>query len=189
MYYYSLRSIGEMLGRHGFELIDAFHSPIHGGSMLYVARLKAALPVVPPRVHEYLKKEKNMHKMKFYEDFISHIRENKHKLTQMLEDLTSTGSTVHAYGASAKSATLFNYYGINDDIVPYVVDSTVTKQGKYIPLVNIKIISEDEGRQNPPDYYLLTIWNYKDEIIRKVRSFGNTKTKFILPHPNVEIVE
>ena len=103
--------------------------------------------------------------------------------------LTSSGSTIHAYGASAKSATLFNYYGIHDDIVPYVVDSTVTKQGKYIPLVNIKIISEEEGRQNPPDYHLLTIWNYKDEIIRKVRSWGNTKTKFILPHPEVEIVE
>ncbi|KKT90132.1 MAG: NDP-hexose 3-C-methyltransferase TylCIII [Candidatus Jorgensenbacteria bacterium GW2011_GWA2_45_13] len=77
---------------------------------------------------------------------------------------------------------------IADDIVPYVVDSTVTKQGKYIPLVNIKIISEEEGRGNPPDYYLLTIWNYKDEIIRKVRSWGNTKTKFILPHPKVQII-
>ena len=157
--------------------------------MLYVARLKTTKPVVNPRVREYLKKEKSMHKKEFYDDFISHIQENKHKLTQLLEALTSTGSTIHAYGASAKSATLFNYCGIHDDIVPYVVDSTITKQGKYIPLVNIKIISEEEGRKNPPDYYLLTIWNYKDEIIRKVRSWGNTKTKFILPHPEVKIVE
>ena len=33
-----------MLDRHGFKLIDVFHSPIHGGTMLYVARLKAAKP-------------------------------------------------------------------------------------------------------------------------------------------------
>src|SRR3989338_5027471 len=189
MYYYNLRSIGAMLDRNGFDLIDAAHSPIHGGTMLYVARLKSAKSTVSPRVREYLKKEKTMHTKEFYEDFIGHVQENKHKLIQLLEALTSTGSTVHAYGASAKSATLFNYYGINDDMVPYVVDSTIIKQGKYIPLVNIKIISEEDGRQNPPDYYLLTIWNYKDEIIRKVRSLGNMKTKFILPHPKVEIVE
>jgi len=188
MYYYTLRSIAAMLDRYGFELIDVFHSPIHGGTMLYVAGLKTAQHTVSSRVGEHLKKEKNMHKAEFYKDFIAHIQENKQKLTHLLQALTSTGSTVHAYGASAKSTTLFNYYGIHDDVIPFVVDSTVTKQGKYIPLVNIKIISEEEGRENPPDYYLLTIWNYKDEIIRKVRSWGNTKTKFILPHPKVETI-
>ncbi len=189
MYYYNLRSISAMLDRYGFELVDALHSPIHGGTMMYVARFKTARSVIHPRVREYLKREKDMHKKEFYADFLAHILENKHALTKLLEKLTSAGSTVHAYGASAKSTTLFNYYGIYDDMVPYAVDSTVTKHGKYIPLVNIKIIDEEEGRRNPPDYYLLTIWNYKDEIIRKVRSFGNKKTKFILPHPKVEIVK
>ena len=157
-----------------------FHSQVHGGTMLYVAQLKSEKPLVNARVREYLEKEKNMHKKEFYKEFIGQIQKNKHGLNHLLEKLTSQGATIHAYGASAKSATLFNYYGINDDVVPYVVDSTITKQGKYIPLVNIKIITEEEGLQNPPDYYLLTIWNYKDEIIKKVRSWGNTKTKFYL---------
>ncbi|MBU1660934.1 MAG: hypothetical protein KKD28_05615 [Chloroflexi bacterium] len=96
---------------------------------------------------------------------------------------------MHAYGASAKSTTLLNHYGITSDKVPVVLDSTVAKHGKYIPLVNIKVISEEDGLRNPPDYYLLTIWNYKDEIIRKVRAMGNMKSKFILPHPRVEVCE
>ncbi|HBR14220.1 MAG TPA: hypothetical protein DD723_01565 [Candidatus Omnitrophica bacterium] len=189
MYYYNLRGILAMFNHYDLELVDVFHSPIHGGTMLYAAQLKSEGPTVNARVREYLEKEENMHKKEFYKGFIEQIQKNKHELNQLLEKLTSQGATIHAYGASAKSATLFNYYGINDDVVPYVVDSTVTKQGKYIPLVNIKIITEEEGRQNPPDYYLLTIWNYKDEIIKKVRSWGNTKTKFILPHPEVRIVE
>lgn len=189
MYYYNLRGILAMLNRHGFDLVDVFHSPIHGGTMLYIAKPKSSSPAINARVYEYLEKEKNMHKKEFYKEFIGQIQKNKHELNHLLEELTSQGAAIHAYGASAKSATLFNYYGINDDVVPYVVDSTITKQGKYIPLVNIKIISEEEGRANPPDYYLLTIWNYKDEIIRKVRSWGNTRSKFILPHPEVRIVE
>jgi hypothetical protein len=51
------------------------------------------------------------------------------------------------------------------------------------------VISEEQAFKNPPDYYLLTIWNYKDEIIHKVRASGNIKTKFIIPHPRVEIIE
>lgn len=189
MYYYNLRSITAMFHRYDLELVDVLHSPVHGGTMLYVAQLKSAKPVIHDRVHKYLEKEKNMHKEEYYKDFVEQIKNNKHELNQLLEKLFSKGATIHAYGASAKSATLFNYYGITDDVVPYVVDSTPTKQGKYVPLVNIKVITEEEGRANPPDYYLLTIWNYKDEIIRKVRSWGNKKTKFILPHPKVEIVE
>ena len=189
MYYYNLRSITAILSRNDLELVNVFHSPIHGGTMLYVAKLKSAKCPPSPRVQEYLEKEKNMHQLEFYGDFVNQLQKNKHALSQLLEQLVSAGATVHAYGASAKSTTLLNYFGIHDDLVPYVVDSTVTKQGKYIPLVNIKVISEEEGRANPPDYYLLTIWNYKDEIIRKVRSWGNQRTKFILPHPEVKIVE
>lgn len=188
MYYYNLRSILVLFNRYDLELVDVYHSQIHGGTMLYVAQLKSGNPAVRSRVHEYLEKEKHMHKKEFYKKFVKQTQENKHDLNQLLEKLVSHGATIHGYGASAKSTTLFNYYGIADDVVPYVVDSTITKQGKYIPLVNIKVISEEEGRKNPPDYYLLTIWNYKDEIIRKVRSWGNRKTKFILPHPKVEIV-
>lgn len=189
MYYYNLRSMQKILERYDMELVDVFHSPIHGGTMLYAARFKSPQLAVSSRVLEFLKKEKDMHRREFYDDFVDQLQKNKRALSQLLEQLVSAGAKIHAYGASAKATTLLNYYGIHDDLVPFAVDSTPTKQGKYIPLVNIKIISEDEGRENPPDFYLLTIWNYKDEIIKKVRSWGNQRTKFILPHPNVRIVE
>jgi len=189
MYYFTLRSIQAIFDRYDLQVIDVLHSPIHGGSLLYIAKLKSTKPVTQPRVLEYLAKEGDMHNKEFYRDFINQIQENKRNLNRLLEDLVSDGKTIHAYGASAKSTTLLNYYGIFNDTIPYIVDSTVTKHGKYIPLVNIKIISEEEGVQNPPDYYLLTSWNYKDEIIKKVRLLGNRRSKFILPHPEVEIIE
>lgn len=188
MYYYTLRSIRAILDRYDMKLVDCMHSPIHGGTMIYIGKFKAAKTEAHTRVDNSLALEKDMHRPEFYREFISHIQQNKRDLMQLLGALKSQGAVIHAYGASAKSTTLFNYYGIDNDMVPVVVDSTITKQGKYVPLVNIKVISEEEAKANPPDYYLLTIWNYKDEIIHKVRSWGNQKTKFILPHPKVEIV-
>ncbi len=189
MYYYSVRSISEILKRYGMILVDVMHSAIHGGTMTFVAKLACAGYPTSEEVKKYLESEKDLHQPGYYADFRTRLQQNKEDMIRLLLRLKSEGKSVHAYGASAKSTTLFNYYGIRKDLVPMVVDSTPTKQGKYIPLANIKVISEEEAMLNPPDYYLLTIWNYKDEIIKKVRSWGNHKTKFILPHPKVEIVD
>jgi hypothetical protein len=190
MYYHSLRSISQIVSQYGLKLVDVYHSAIHGGTMVYIVKHESVGDVVSERVTSFLEEEKSMHMAESYQKFSSQVKKNKVELHNLLEELKSDRKTIYAYGASAKSTTLLNYYNITSDVVPYVVDSTITKHGKYIPLANIKVISEEEAFKNqPPDYYLLTIWNYKDEIIKKVRSAGNHTTKFILPHPEVMIVE
>jgi len=181
--------MSKILHIYNFQLVDVYHSPIHGGTMVYVAKFVSKAKVVDKRIKPFLKEEADMHSEVYYKPFSKQIDSNKEKLQKLLKNLKAKGKTIHAYGASAKSTTLLNYFGITNDLIPCVLDSTITKQGKYIPLVKIKIISEQEGYQNPPDYYLLTIWNYKDDIIKKVRASGNTHTKFIMPHPQIEIVE
>jgi SAM-dependent methyltransferase len=189
MYYHSLRSISAIVARYGLRLVDVYHSTIHGGTMAYVIKFANRDAAMSDRVYHYLGLEKEMHQPAFYEDFKVRIETNREELRDLLQQLLANGKTIHAYGASAKSTTLLNYYNITAAMVPYVVDSTVTKHGKYIPLANLQVIPEEEGALNPPDYYLLTVWNYKDEIIRKVRLLGNEHSQFILPHPHIEIVE
>ena len=81
-----------------------------------------------------------------------------------------------------------NYCNINNEIIPYCVDSTPIKQGKFLPGSKIKVIPEESIDENPPDYFLLTAWNYKDEIIRKVRSKNNYSSSFIIPFPNLMVL-
>lgn len=189
MYYYGLRSMGALLQRYGFKLVDVFHSSIHGGAMMFVARLQESEVQPSAEVLAFLEKEKDMHRPEYYVDFVNHIQQNRAELTDLLRSLKAQGKTVHAYGASAKSTTLLNYYHISSELVPCVVDSTPAKQGKYIPFANIRVISEQEAVQVPPDYYLLTVWNYKEEIIAKARDWGNHTSRFILPHPHVEVID
>lgn len=188
MYYYTLRSIQKMLKNYSLMLVDAMHSSIHGGTMLYVIKRRSPTASLSETAAAFLDKEKQMHTLEFYKDFVESIEKNKILLVKTIQSLIRQNATIHAYGACAKSSTLLNYYGITNRDVPFIVDSTPIKQGKYIPQADIKVISEEEAKNNPPDYYLLTIWNYKDEIIKKIRGWGNTKTKFILPHPEVEII-
>ncbi|CAA6805145.1 MAG: Unknown protein [uncultured Thiotrichaceae bacterium] len=189
MYYYNVRAIDLITQKYGFELIDLLASDIHGGSMLYVVQLKGGKRSVQPIVKKHSEHEKNMHQPTFYASFTQTIEHNRHQLTSLLRKFKRQGKTVHAYGASAKSTTLLNYYNLHKRKIPYVVDSTPAKQGKHIPVTNNLIISEEDAAINVPDYYLLTIWNYQDEIIKKVRESGNQYSGFIIPHPQLKIIE
>jgi hypothetical protein len=62
------------------------------------------------------------------------------------------------------------------------------KWGRFLPQSNIEVIAEEDAARNPPDYFLLTAWNYEREIVAKVRDAGNTSTRFIIPIPQVRIV-
>jgi hypothetical protein len=190
MYYYNLRAIQQISDKYGFKLIDCLHSDVHGGTMLYIVKRAGAKgsAYLSQKALQYLELEKNAHRKQYYNAFVLSIQQNKKQLQRLLQQLKCMGKTIHVYGASAKSVTLLNYFGINSVLVPYAVDSTVTKHGKYIPLTHIKILSEEDAKLDPPDYYLLTIWNYKHEIIEKVRQSGNYKTQFIIPHPEVEVI-
>ena len=62
------------------------------------------------------------------------------------------------------------------------------KHSKFLPGSNIHIVDEDFAKSNPPNYFLLTAWNYKDEIIKKVRESGNLDSIFIVPFPSPHFV-
>src|SRR5437660_769656 len=112
----------------------------------------------------------------------------RRSLRTLITELTSRGHDIYTYGATAKGNTLLNYVGLTREDIRYCVDSTTIKQGKYLPQSRIEVISEESAYASAPDYFLLTAWNYKEEIIAKVRQAGNRRSRFILPIPSVHIV-
>jgi SAM-dependent methyltransferase len=94
---------------------------------------------------------------------------------------------IYAYGAAAKGNTFLNFCGGMSGIEA-VGDTTPAKIGKFLPGSRIPIISEDELLARKPGYILLLAWNWKDEIIPKLRSKGYTG-KFVTAIPQLEIIE
>jgi SAM-dependent methyltransferase len=187
MFYFSIRSMSRLLSLHGMHLVDVVMSLVHGGSAIFVAKRETDTSV-SESTEQYLTREAKFMTRAKLEQFAASTRAIGENLRSLINDLYGAGKRIYTYGATAKGNTLLNYVGLTRSVITACVDSTPLKQGKYLPQSGIPIISEEEGAKQPPDYYLLTAWNYKEEIIAKVRAGGNFHSKFIIPIPFVHIL-
>jgi len=113
----------------------------------------------------------------------------KNDLVVFLIEQKRTGKTVAAYGAAAKGNTLLNYAGIKPDLLPFVYDAAVAKQGKLLPGSHIPILPPDRIRQSKPDFLLILPWNIADEVMQQngfIREWGG---QFVTAVPKLCIRE
>jgi hypothetical protein len=94
---------------------------------------------------------------------------------------------VAAYGAAAKGNTLLNYAGVKADLLPYVVDASPHKRGRFLPGSRIPVVAEDRLRAEQPDYVVILPWNLSREIeaqLAYVRDWGG---RFVTAVPQLEV--
>ena len=106
----------------------------------------------------------------------------------LLDRFRTSGRSVWMYGGSAKAATFINAVGIDERDIAFCADSTEEKIGRFLPGTGIEIRPEAEAIDARPDYYLVTAWNYRNELIQKVRAGGNAHSGFAVPFPEVQII-
>ncbi|MDP9227316.1 MAG: class I SAM-dependent methyltransferase [Actinomycetota bacterium] len=186
MFYFSIHSMQALLRLHAMRLVNVTMSLVHGGSIIFVAAPGIEGPV-SPSVERYASRERPFLNPGAFNRFAERAIEVRERLRELVVDLTRQGNRIYTYGATAKGNTLLNYVGLTNVEIPYCVDNTPIKQGRFLPMSNIEVISEEAAASDPPDYFLLTAWNYQDEIISKVRAGGNYRTQFIVPIPFVRI--
>jgi hypothetical protein len=186
MFYFSVRSMTALLALHGMRLVDVMMSEIHGGSIVFVAVPGADATV--ELIARHAAREELFLNAPAFARFAQRADQTKSELLTLVTELIGSGASVYTYGATAKGNTLLNYLGVTRSQIPFCVDSTPMKQGLFLPKSNIEIISEESAAQDPPDYYLLTAWNYQAEIIAKVRGAGNHSSKFIVPIPHLRVI-
>ena len=188
--YFWLHAAIDILGRHALKIIRVEKIPNLGGSLrLFVTHFGD--PRVPDGSgYEILKEEVlfGFDKENTYVQFSRDIIYIRCDLLDFCLGNHIIGKTVGGYGAPAKATVLLNYCGISKDLLPYTVDTTPHKQGKYIPGVGVPIFHEDHIFADMPDYVLIFPWNLKNEIVGRigdrVRSWGG---KFVTAIPHLEI--
>jgi len=185
--YFSVTALDNLFRRHGLFLNDVRQLPIHGGSLrLYVEKMENVGPEVKRLLAE--EKRRGVDKLEFYQEFSARVGRLKESLHRLLQDLKSDGKKLAAYGAAAKGATLINYVGIGTDLVDFVVDRNVFKQGKYMPGQHIPIYAPEKIMEEMPDYVLMLPWNFADEILAQQKTYRQQGGKFIIPVPEPKIV-
>jgi len=185
--YFSATALDRLFRRNGLYLNEVERLPIHGGSLrLYIGRSEMVRESVLTLLAE--EQQLGVAKIGYYKDFGSRVQNIGRQVRELLHGLKTEGKTIAAYGAAAKGAILLNFIQIGPDVIDYVVDRNVHKQGKYMPGVHIAVCDPSRLLEDMPDYVLILPWNFKDEILSQQAAFRERGGKFVIPIPEPVIV-
>lgn len=188
MYYYTAWCVRELFARGGLDLIDLLYADnVHGGSMVFFGAPKGSRPVRPV-VEATIAREKALLSDALLDLLPDTLARWRSETRALLDRFRANDRTIWMYGGSAKAATFINAVGITEKDIAFCADSTPEKIGRFLPGTGIRIRSEAEAIEARPDYYLVTAWNYRNELIAKVRAGGNTHSGFAVPFPEVQVI-
>jgi SAM-dependent methyltransferase len=194
LFYFSLTALARAFARQGLTIVDVEHLGVHGGSLRVFARRSDAATAAQAdgraRVAEMLAMERawGVDEPQRYARFQDDVGRRKAKLVELIHDLKRQGRSIAAYGASAKGTTLLNYCGLGADEIAYVVDRSPMKQGQLTPGTRLAIDRPEKLLETTPDYVLLLVWNFADEVIAQQAEYRRRGGRFIVPLPEPRIV-
>ena len=188
--YFSFYFICKLFRFHGFEVFDVEELETHGGSLRIYAKHKENEKVsIEGAVRELIKTEleAGIKKMSFYDGFHEKINEIKNRFLLYILNEKMKRKQIIAFGAAAKGNTFINYLGLKADTIECVVDDTPFKQGKYLPQSHIPVVSREYFDNNHPDIIVIIPWNFKKEIIDKLKFAAAWGAVFVTYIPQLEI--
>lgn len=190
--YFSFLTVERVFAHHGLRLFDVEQIPTHGGSLrIFGAHAGYDGHPTDDRVAQ-LKREETaagLTDIRAYRDFSEQVKRTKRLLLEFLIDARQSGKTIAGYGAPAKGNTLLNYCGIRGDFLDYTVDLSPHKQGRFLPGTHIPVFHPDKVRETRPDYLLVLPWNLRDEIISQMAHIREWGGRFVVPIPEVQVLQ
>jgi C-methyltransferase C-terminal domain len=167
--YLSLHTVQRIFAAQGLAVWDVQALPTHGGSLRVWAQHAANPRPATLAVAAMLREEEaaGMKQPAFYRGL--------------------QARAVAAYGAAAKGNTLLNYAGIRPDLLPFVVDASPHKQGRFLPGSRIPVVAESHLRDVKPDVVLILPWNLRDEIAAQLAYARDWGARFVIAVPELRV--
>lgn len=188
VFYFTLTSLIPLFSRHGMDVFHVERIPIHGGSLRVFACHHNA-EVIRASVKTTLDQEstEGVKTREYYQRFSGRAEKVKNDLINFINLETDAGRKVAAYGASAKGSTLLNYVGSTAKKIEFIADRSTYKQGKFSPGIHLPILPAEFLAEKKPDYALLLVWNFAEEVIAQQETFKIAGGKFAIPLPVLKI--
>ena len=187
--YLSLYTVSRIFASAGLRIFDVEELSSHGGSLrIYGCHANDKRPqsVRVPGILE-VEKRRGLQNIRAYQTFQQKVDQTKNDLLAFLIEQKRKGTRVAAYGAAAKGNTLLNYAGVRPDLISFVCDAAISKQGKFLPGSRIPILPPAAMKETKPEFVLVLPWNIIEEIVQE-HSYGFAwNAKFVTAVPTIEI--
>ena len=184
VYYFTLTPLIPLFARHGMDVFHVEPLPIHGGSLrMYACRLGAK--TMRESVTALLADEavRGVTSPDYYHRFSEKAEKVRADLITFLEAQKSCGKRVVAYGASAKGSTLLNYIGEAAGSLEFIADRSTYKHSRLSPGLHIPVVPAEELEARAPDYALLLVWNFAEEVMAEQFPYRKNGGHFVIPLP------
>ena len=188
--YLSLTAVQRIFQANGLQVFDVEELSTHGGSLrVYAQRSDTGAHAMAAAVARQLQAEAEagIETPAFYAGLQAAAEGIKHDLLRFLLDARRDNLKVAAYGAAAKGNTLLNFAGVRPDLLPYVVDRSPGKVGRYLPGSRIPIVTEDHLREHRPDRILILPWNIAQEVTGQLAYAREWGARFVKAVPLLEV--
>lgn len=185
--YFTLSSLSYLFAEHGLAVLDVIPADVHGGSMRYVIGRPESQPAAA-RVERLLEHERAMglHRPETFAGFRDRVTNTGMALMTLLRRCKAEGLRTVGYGATSKSTTTINFFGITPDLVEFISDTTPAKQGLFSPGAHIPVRPHAEFAARYPERALLFLWNHAAEVRAKEAAFARSGGKWIVYVPAVQ---
>ena len=190
--YLTLSVVERIFAHHGLTVFDVDEIWTHGGSLrIYASHSGPDAPAPSERFAAVKADEeaRQLNQLAGYAGFSRQVIETKFQIVESLIRLNRAGKHIAGYGAPGKGNTLLNYCGIRTDMLEYTVDRNPFKHNKYLPGTHIPIFSPEKIVETKPDYVFILPWNFKDEILNQLAFIREWGGKFIVPIPQIELID
>lgn len=174
--------------KNGMSLVSAERVDIQGGALRGFARLGTHQPDETVQQLQTLEELIGLNKTETFKNYVNQINCRRDELMSLLAGLKAKGKSIAGYGSPAKAVTLMYHFGLDKDIIDFIVEDNTLKQGCYTPGFRVPILSVDALYDRKPDYVLILAWNFADPIIARHRQYAGVQSRFIVPLPNLRLV-
>lgn len=175
--FFCVNSMRRLMERSGLHLVDVVKTPIHGGSLVFVAS-RSGGGEGAGHAHNDID-EFEARSPGRLSDFARRALGSVEMLRAEVEAARDAGFSIGGYGAAAKGNTVLNFGKIHLD---FIVDDNPLKQGKLTPGMRIPIIAPAsvEGHACKKIKWVILSWNFRAEIEGRIsRFFGGFENGFI----------
>ncbi len=185
--YWLVSPFTDLVRKHGLEVLDVHHKPIHGGSLRFTVGRASDYPhangPIPwtwwEETDGYLSSEAyaqigfRMHCWKFELQRLmtqdpSIVPSSADASLGQIRTLTGVTRTWAGFGAAAKSTVLASLCGMTKTQIRYIVDDTYSKQGRVTPW-GVPVVPPSELKEHPVEGIIVFAWNYADECVRRLK--------------------